>query len=91
MTSFRSKFISWLVVYFAGFATAIYALVPAPDVKPSSQTQKHFASSFIKSDEFARSFRAGMDKCILFTKNAAWRAAELLKQKLDEGKLLADR
>lgn len=84
MRGWRTKLIFLLVVYFAGFATAIYCLAPVPENQTNQSVEKSFAYSALKSDEFARSFNSGMHKCIDFGKSAAWRAGEFLKQKLDE-------
>lgn len=82
--SWRIKFIFLLIVYFSGFATAIYTLAPAPQGQAYQPTDKTFAYSAIKSDDFAKSFNAGMHKCIDFGKDAAWRIAKYLKEKIDE-------
>jgi Mrp family chromosome partitioning ATPase len=52
------------IVYFAGFATAIYCLSPAPE-KPfaSESTSTRIAASF-DSEQFARSFNSGMHKAL---------------------------
>ena len=84
MTSWRSKVVFVLVVYFSGFATAIYTLAPAPD-KPTHQPgAKDLTSAAFKSDEVAKSFNQGMHKCIDLGKDFAWRAAKLMKEKLNE-------
>lgn len=82
MGAWRSKLIFLLVVYFAGFATAIYCLAPVPEAYQSSE--KGFAYSALKSDEFAQSFNVRMHKCLDFGKDAARRVSAFLKQKLDE-------
>jgi len=84
MGGWRSKFIFLLVVYFAGFATAIYCLAPAPDAKACRPSEKGFAYSAVKSDEFAKSFNVGMHKCLYYGKDAAKRGSAFLKQKLDD-------
>jgi len=83
MGGWRSKFIFLLVVYFAGFATAIYCLAPVTD-KAYLSANKGFAHSALKSDEFAKSFNVGMHKCLCYGKDAAQRAGAFLKQKLDD-------
>jgi len=83
MWGWRSKFIFLLIVYFAGFATAIYCLAPVPD---SEDGEKGFAHSVLKSDEFAQSFNVKMHKCLDFSKDAVQRMSVFLKQKLDEEK-----
>ena len=80
----RSKIIFLLIVYFAGFATAIYCLVPVPENQTNQPAEKGFAYSVFKSDEFAQSFNTGLHKCIDFGKDVACRASKFVKQKLDE-------
>ena len=82
----RSKIIFLLIVYFAGFATAIYCLAPLPENRDSGIGEKSFLNPVLKSDEFAKSFNAGLHKCIDFGKTAARQAGELIKQKLDDRK-----
>ena len=93
MGAWRTKLIFLLIVYFAGFATAIYCLAPVPENRPSeglvenqsSQVgEKSFVNSALKSDEFAQSFNVGMHKCLDFGKTAAQRVGTFLKQKLDD-------
>ena len=90
MGGWRTKFIFLLVVYFAGFATAIYCLAPAPENRDFETAEKDFTYSALKSDEFAQSFNAGIHKCLDFAKDAAWRAGVFLKQKLDDRQLQTD-
>ena len=80
MGGWRTKFIFLLVVYFAGFATAIYCLAPVPEYQ---RGEKGFAFSALKSDEFAQSFNVGMHKCFDFAKDAACRAGVYIKQKYE--------
>jgi hypothetical protein len=86
MTAWRSKLVFVLIVYFAGFATAIYTLAPAPQDKGRQNCQESFAFTALKSDEFAKSFNKGMHKCIDFSKECALRAAKRIKQELNEVK-----
>jgi hypothetical protein len=81
-----------LIVYFAGFATAVYCLAPVPEDQAceSDDDEKSFLDSALKSDDFAKSFNTGMHKCIEFSKNAASRTAKFIKQKLDERQLQTD-
>ena len=90
MRGWRIKFIFLLMVYFAGFATAIYCLAPVPENQSSEFGEKSFAFSALKSDEFAKSFNSGMHKCIDFGKEAALHAAKIIKQKLDERQQQSD-
>jgi hypothetical protein len=84
MGAWRNKFIFLFVVYFAGFASAIYCLAPAPDAKACRPSEKGFAYSALKSDDFAKSFNVGMRKCLYYGKEAAKRVSVYLKQKSDD-------
>lgn len=79
-----------LIVYFAGFATAIYCLAPAPENNSCPTSEKNFAYSALKSDEFAHSFNRGIHKCLDFAKDAAWRAGVFIKQEYDSKNLNSD-
>jgi hypothetical protein len=84
MGGWRTKLVFLLIVYFAGFATAIYCLAPVPENRADAASEKTFVYSALKSDEFAQSFNAGMHKCIDFGRDAAQRVGKFIKQKLDE-------
>lgn len=74
-----------LIIYFTGFASAIYCLAPVPESAAVAVPHENsFEYSVIKSDEFAQSFNVGMHKCIDFGKKAARFAGEFIKQKLDD-------
>lgn len=83
MGGWRFKLVFLLVVYFAGFATAIYYLAPVADNRDQPY-ETDFTSSTVESDEFAQSFNAGMHSCIGYAKNAAQHAARFIKQKIEE-------
>jgi hypothetical protein len=80
----RTKFIFLLIVYFAGFATAIYMLAPAPEGSANQSFDNISSASTFNSQEFAKSFNTGMHKCLAFGKEAAWHTAEFIKEKLKE-------
>lgn len=84
MRGWRSRFIFTLIVYFAGFATAIYALAPPPEGKTARHSDKGMPRAQFDSREFVESFNSGMHKCLQFGKQAAQRTAKLLKAKLEE-------
>jgi hypothetical protein len=52
---FSAKLLAVLIVYFGGFATAIYALAPAnpSEVPHKCAKPMSFPQSFTKSDQFA--------------------------------------
>ena len=80
----RSKFVFVLIVYFAGFATAVYCLAPAPSGKKGTAQGKELLGSTLTSDQLVQSVNAGMHKCVDLGKDAATRAAELIKEKMEE-------
>jgi len=100
MRGWRIKFVFLLIVYFAGFATAIYTLAPVPENKANASANSFLRSktagekssvfSEFKSDEFVKSFNTGIHKCIDFGKDAAWRTAKFIKQKIEERQLRTD-
>jgi hypothetical protein len=79
----RKRIMHLFVIYFAGFATAIYCLVPVPQ-QANAPSKKTFAYSVFKSDQFACSFSSGMHKCLAFAKDAAGRASKFVKEELDK-------
>jgi len=84
MRGWRSKLVFMLVVYFAGFATAIYTLAPAPDDNDKSACNYAAVRSSFKSDQFAKSVNTGLHKCIDLGKDAAKDLAGFIRQKVDE-------
>lgn len=80
----RTKFVFLLIVYAAGFATAIYCLAPTPDQKPQQPLQLAQVGSALNSQQLVKSFNSGMHKCIGFSKEAAVEAAKLLRTEMDE-------
>ncbi len=81
----RTKFIGMLIVYFAGFATAIYTLAPVPEDKINQARDKTSSIyATIKSEDFAESFNSGIHKCLAFGKDAALRTAKFIKEKARE-------
>lgn len=87
MGGWKSKILFLLVVYFAGFATAIYTLAPMPEDYSGQFGKEGFSHSALESDEFVQSFNVGMHKCLDFTKYAALRVSRFIKQKLNERKV----
>jgi hypothetical protein len=81
MRGWKAKFVFLLMVYFAGFATAIYCLMPAPEAQMSGESSEHSAA---RAEQFAQSFNVGMHKCLEVAKDVTLEASRLIKQKLDE-------
>ena len=84
MRGWRSKFIFTLIVFFAGFATAIYILAPPPEGQAARHSDNNSQQSQFNSEEFVKDFNSGMHKCLEFGKEAALRTAKLLKEKIKE-------
>ena len=80
----RTKFVSLLIVYAAGFATAVYCLAPAPELTSQPSLQLAQLGSALNSQKLVNSFNSGMHKCIGFSKEAALEAAKLIRTKMDE-------
>ena len=86
MMGWRAKIILVLMIFFAGFATAIYCLAPASQSQNSSynDNEKSLPASMPKSNQFAQSFNIGMHKCLLFLKDATSQAGVFIKEKFDD-------
>jgi hypothetical protein len=87
--SWRTRLILLLVVYFAGFATAVYCLAPAPERKSQESLQMTRTRAALQSQEMARSVNSGMHKCIAFSREAAWQTAGFLRDKIRESQARA--
>ena len=85
LRGWRSKLIFLLIIYFAGFATAIYTLAPTPESNGQAAlggfVRRSGNGSRITSQKFVESFNAGMHKGVDFGKEAACRTAKFLKEK----------
>ncbi len=83
----RSKFIFLLIVYFAGFATAIYCLAPSVSAGQNEIGQageEMFVESAFKSEQFAQSFNSKMHTVLDYAKEASRRVGRFIKQQIDE-------
>ncbi len=80
----RSKLVFLLIVYGAGFATAVYCLSPPPEADPGEGLETGRLLATFRSEEFTRSVNSGMHKAIAFGKEAATKAAEAIREKIDE-------
>jgi hypothetical protein len=86
----RNKLIFLLVVYFAGFATAVYCLAPAPQGTGNQNGEKDFANLTFKSEEFTMALNEGLHKLIDFSKSAALHTAGFIKEEYDKRKAQAE-
>ena len=88
MCGWRSKLLLTLIVYFAGFATAIYALAPADSrsLTFGSETaeQQGPVLAGIQTEKFVRFVDVGMKKTFSFAEEKSLVACKLIKDKLAE-------
>jgi hypothetical protein len=105
MRGWRTKLVFLLIVYFGGYATAIYTLAPAPEngakvsasastsffrsIKANAEQDGSFFSA-VKSEGFKQSLNSGIQKCLEFSKDAACRTARFIKEKIDERQARTD-
>jgi hypothetical protein len=86
----RSKFVFVLIVYFAGFATAIYCLAPAPEAAKGTAHGKGPFGPALTSDKIVVSVNSGIHKCIDLGKEVAMRLAQMIKEKVEEAQLQSE-
>ena len=86
----RGKLLFSLILYAAGFATAIYVLVPST-AQASSQTcgidrpsQDNAQLAGIETQAWAAAMRTGMTKAMSFAEENALRVAEKIKMQLQQ-------
>ena len=85
MHRWRSKLLMALIIYFAGFVSAIYALAPAPDKKgdgKARQSNESSSQAASKSERLALAVNSGMRKCISFAEEKTVAAREFAKAEL---------
>lgn len=80
----KGKLICILVIFFAGFATAIYCLAPVSQEQAAFYNPKGFPYTALKSDRFAKSFDVSLHKFVDFSKDTASRIAGYAKRKAEE-------
>ena len=82
MIGWRTKFVFFLMVYFAGFATAIYFLAPVSDNYKTNSLQSSKLYSMINSGEMASAMHTGMHKAAILSKEIADKTSALIQQKI---------
>ncbi len=80
----RTKLIFLLIVYCAGFATAVYCLAPAPEPVPGQSLQLAGIPAAIKSQELAQSVNSGIHKCVDLGKEAAGELAKRIRKEIEK-------
>ncbi|MFC1764595.1 hypothetical protein ACFL6U_21320 [Planctomycetota bacterium] len=87
MGKWRVKLGWWLMVYIAGFLTAVYLLAPAPELSAQQQTAQtqveHHRAPLLTSankEQMAASISAGLHKCVHLGKKAVSHVAASVKE-----------
>ena len=91
MGRWRRKLLISLIVYSAGFASAVYMLAPSSAHASSETTQMASASGWsanagtwidkAQTNQWAGKLKTGMDKIVGFAEDNALRAAEMIRSK----------
>lgn len=80
MGGWRCRFILMLIIYFAGFVTAVYYLAP----RRADAHQVQTACTSATSQAFAIEFNGHMQNALDFGKRAAVRTGDVIKEKMHE-------
>ena len=91
MKGWRSKLVLMFILYFAGFATAVYMLAPQPETEQGQNTtQEGIQSKFANFDsqEFIKSFNSGLHKSVGLGKEAALHLSKYIKNKAEDSDLI---
>ena len=78
------KILFLMIVYFAGFATAVYCLTPVHANPALHAGANSDALSGVKSAEFKQNFYVAINRLGVVARDTACGAYEFVKQKLDE-------
>jgi len=81
----RTKFVFLLIVYCAGFATAVYCLAPTPKQGAGSLNLAGIAGT-IKSEELAKSVSSGIHKCVGLGQGAAAEVAKRIQAEIKKAR-----
>lgn len=87
MFRWRSKLLFMLIVYFAGFATAVYFLAPADEEMTSSRNfNESYRHRQLDTEQFAKTTSVRLHKLFSFAGDKASEVSELIKEKLAESR-----
>jgi|SaaInl8_200m_RNA_FD_contig_21_2456427_length_328_multi_7_in_0_out_0_1 hypothetical protein len=84
MGRWRTRFVFLLIIYFSGFATAVYFLAPVSPDYQISQDQKDRLHGMIDSEHLTANMNTGMRKAAALSKQIAERASVLIKERISE-------
>jgi hypothetical protein len=82
----RTKFVFVLIVYCAGFATAVYCLAPTPEPGEGPPLQLAKLPTTFKSEELVRSVSSGIHKCVDLSKEAAEELAKRIQNEIEKAR-----
>lgn len=93
MFGFRGKMLFTLIVYFAGFATAIYFIAPvdAEAMEVKAETLGEDSVIIAESEDFAKKASVALHEFVSFAEGKASEVKRLVKAKLAEGKLQSEK
>ncbi len=80
----RMKFVFVLIVYCAGFITAVYCLAPTPKQGDGQTLQLAQLPGAFNSQELAASVNSGIHKCVDLGKVAAGELAQRIQKEIDK-------
>ena len=87
MFKWRSKLLFMLIVYFAGFATAVYFIAPVDEeMKASVNSDESYRQGQFDTEQFAQATSARLHEFFSFAGDKASEVSELIKQRLAEGR-----
>lgn len=84
MVGWRTKFVFMLIIYSAGFATAIYLTAAPPSEGWSIQSPKNRLTGTVDSRKLASAMNTGIHKVADLSKELAIRASALIKEQIKE-------
>ena len=84
MRNWRGKLIMALIIYFAGFATAIYFLAPVTETggEPAKVTRSRESNS--ETQQFAIAFNGKLKQALSFAEEKAVEIGQVIKTELAE-------
>ena len=84
MRGWRSKMLFILIVYFAGFATAIYTLAPSGANASTGYVSAEGDGPSVNADEIVTKVKTGMTKFISIAEEKISQAGTVIKEKMAE-------
>ncbi len=87
MSRWRSKLLFILIVYFAGFATAVYFLAPVDEEMTASvNSGESYMLRQFDTEQFAQATSVRLHEFFSFAGDKASEVSELIKEKLAESR-----